>query len=78
MSARENTKRRILEGLEGLSEDRLQDVLDFIDSLRGSVASRVQGDERSLDPKKDPVLAYAGGVALGCLAKDIDATLYGG
>jgi hypothetical protein len=33
--------------------------------------------EEELDPKKDPILKYIGGVSYGSLAKDIDRELYG-
>ena len=65
----------VKEALGRLSEDKLAEVFDFVSYL----LAREQREEKAeeLDPKKDPILKYIGGVSHGYLAKDIDHELYG-
>ena len=78
MTHRENLRKQILEWMDDLPEKGLEEVLDFMGSLQGRQESRgPSSDGGDLDPKGDPLLRYAGGTALGCLARDIDAALYG-
>ncbi len=74
MSDRERLQRKLLRELEDLPEEQLQAVLEFVGSLR---RKPTDGGNADFDPARDPILAYAGGVSLGSLAKDIDAALYG-
>lgn len=70
----------VKEALEHLSEDKLTEVFDFVSYLLAKEKMEEEREEKSeldLDPKKDPILKYIGGVSHGSLAKDIDRELYG-
>ncbi|MBA7520746.1 hypothetical protein ES705_12843 [subsurface metagenome] len=70
----------VKEALERLSEDKLTEVFDFVSYLLAKEKMEGEREEKSeldLDPKKDPILKYIGGVSHGSLAKDIDRELYG-
>ena len=70
----------VKEALEHLSEDKLTEVFDFVSYLLAKEKMEGEREEKSeldLDPKKDPILKYIGGVSHGSLAKDIDRELYG-
>jgi hypothetical protein len=72
------SKEQLIEELEKLPEVRLREVLDFVGYLRtkeGNDAARKPPED--LDPKKDPLLKFIGGVSHGSLAKGIDEELYG-
>jgi hypothetical protein len=72
------SKEQLIEELEKLPEVRLREVLDFVGYLRtkeGNDAARKPPED--LDPKKDPLLKFIGGVSHGFLAKGIDEELYG-
>jgi hypothetical protein len=72
-------KERLIEEIARLPEDRLQEVLDFVGYLLSQEQkARATEPERGLDPTKDPLLRFIGGVSHGSLAKDIDKELYGG
>ena len=76
--AAESLKERLIEELKKLPEDRLQEVLDFVEYLRTEEEKRsVRKAPEELDPKRDPLLKFIGGVAHGSLAKGIDEELYG-
>jgi hypothetical protein len=71
-------KEQLIEELEKLPEARLREALDFVGYLRtkegnGAVTKSPEG----LDPDKDPLLKFIGGVSHGSLAKEIDEELYG-
>jgi hypothetical protein len=67
---------RLFTAIEGIPENRLGEVLDFMEFVLEK--ERHKKEKRSvLDPVKDPILEYIGGVSHGALAKDIDAELYG-
>jgi len=73
-------KRQVLEdivkeSIGRLSEDKLAEVFDFVSFLLAREQRAEKADD--LDPKKDPLLKYIGGVSHGSLAKDIDRELYG-
>jgi len=77
-------KRQVLEdvvkeAIEHLSEDKLTEVFDFVGYLlaREKKGEKEKEEELELDPQKDPILKYIGGVSHGSLAKDIDRELYG-
>ncbi len=78
MTAPQVLKERILTQLERLSSDQLQEVMDFVGYLvtkQGKVsAPQTRG---ALDPRKDPLLKFIGGVSHGRLAQNIDEELYG-
>ena len=79
MSSMRVLRQRLLAELEGLPENRAQEVLDFVRHLRTREKKReVSAPARELDPEQDPILQFIGGVSCGSLARDIDKTLYGG
>lgn len=69
-------KDRLFEQIKDLPEKELKKVFKFISSLKSN-----QGKELEkavfLNPDKDPVLNFIGGVEHGSLARDIDKELYG-
>jgi len=71
-------REQLVREIEKLSEVRLQEVLDFVEYLlskeQKSRAVELDGD---LDPAKDPILKFIGGVSHGSLAQNIDRELYG-
>ncbi len=78
MESRQSITGEILQALERLPEEWLQEVLKFVTSLKGQTISPVSRESaEGLDPLKDPILTYVGGISCGSLAKDIDAALYG-
>lgn len=74
----EMLKERLIKELEKLPEDCLRQVLDFVDYLlikeRKESITKPSDD---LDPQKDPLLKFIGGVSYGSLARGIDEELYG-
>lgn len=70
-------KERLMEELEKLSEERLKEVLDFVGFLRAKEQSQSSQLSNDLDPQKDPLLQFIGGVSHGSLAQGIDEELYG-
>lgn len=78
MSTNNALKERLVEEIVKLSDEKLEEVLDFVESLlRKEREAPVIKNERELDPDKDPILKFIGGVSHGSLAKDIDKELYG-
>ena len=69
----------VKEAIGHLSEDKLTEVFDFVGYLlaREKKEEKEKEEELELDPQKDPILKYIGGVSHGSLAKDIDRELYG-
>jgi hypothetical protein len=71
-------KERLIKELERLPEERLGEVLDFVEYLLMKEGRRpTPKPPEELDPEKDPLLEFIGGVAHGSLAKGIDEELYG-
>ena len=75
-------KRQVLEevvkeALGRLSEDKLVEVFDFVGYLLAREKREEQAEELELDPKKDPILKYIGGVSVEPFAHKIDEILYG-
>ena len=66
-------KERLLAELEALPEERLREVLDFVEHLRGKPQEE---ETRDLDPQRDPLRKFIGGVEHGALAHRIDEELY--
>ena len=76
MSSMRVLRQRLLAELEGLPENRAQEVLDFVRHLRTREKKReVSAPARELDPEQDPILQFIGGVSHGSLARDIDKAL---
>lgn len=75
-------KRQVLEevvkeALGRLSEDKLVEVFDFVGYLLAREKREEQEEKLELDPKKDPLLKYIGGVSVEPFAHKIDEILYG-
>jgi|LGVE01.1.fsa_nt_gb hypothetical protein len=75
-------KRQVLEevvkeALGRLSEDKLVEVFDFVGYLLAREKREEKEEEIELDPKKDPILKYIGGVSVEPFAHKIDEILYG-
>lgn len=75
-------KRQVLEdvvkeALGRLSEDKLVEVFDFVGYLLAREKREEQAEELELDPKKDPILKYIGGVSVEPIAHKIDEIIYG-
>ncbi len=68
-------KQRLLTTIEEIPESKLGEVLDFIEFLLKKERNRKKGN-LDLEPGKDPILEFIGGVSHGSLAKDIDNELY--
>ncbi|MGQ9631099.1 MAG: DUF2281 domain-containing protein [bacterium] len=76
--ATEILKERLVKELEKLPEDRLREVLDFVGYLL--VKEREKSSHNppdDLNPRRDPILKFIGGIAHGALVKRIDEELYG-
>jgi len=69
-------KKRLLTAIEEIPESKLGELLDFMEFLLEKEHHRKKG-KLDLDPGKDPILDFIGGVSHGSLAKDIDRELYG-
>ena len=69
-------KQRLLTTIEEIPENKLGAVLDFMEFLLTKERDKQQ-DKLDLEPEKDPILEFIGGVSHGSLAKDIDTELYG-
>jgi hypothetical protein len=71
-------KGKLVQEIDELPADRLLEVLDFVEYLLSKAQkARAAEPARDLDPTKDPILKFIGGVSHGSLAKDIDKELYG-
>ncbi len=69
-------KERIITAIEEIPEGKLVELLDFMEFLLEK--ERRNSKKRfDLDPGRDPILEFIGGVSHGFLAKDIDNELYG-
>jgi hypothetical protein len=62
--------------IEEIPENKVGELLDFVEFLLEK-ARHTREPELDLDPEKDPILKYIGGVSHGSLAKNIDGELYG-
>lgn len=69
-------KQRLLTTIEEMPESKLGEVLDFMKFLLKKERNQKKG-KLDIDPGKDPILEFIGGVSHGSLAKDIDSELYG-
>lgn len=69
-------KERLLTSIEEIPENKLGELLDFTEFLLEKERHKTEGG-LGLDPGKDPILEFIGGVEHGSLAKDIDGELYG-
>jgi hypothetical protein len=69
-------KERLLTTIEAIPESKLGEILDFMEFLLAKEHHKKKG-KLDLEPGKDPILEFIGGVSHGSLAKDIDNELYG-
>ena len=69
-------KQRLLTTIEEIPESKLGEVLDFMEFLLKKERNQKK-EKLDLEPGKDPILEFIGGVSYGSLAKDIDSELYG-
>ena len=67
----------VKEAVEHLSEDKLAEVFDFVGYLLAKEKREEREEETELDPQKDPILKYIGGVSVEPFAHKIDEILYG-
>ena len=75
----EGLKERLVKELDRLPEERLQEVLDFVEYIIVKESRSLTSKPlEELDPEKDPILKFVGGVSHGSLAKDIDEESYEG
>jgi len=79
MTPAQRLKQELLVEIEKLPEYKLQEVLNFVSFLsqKGRYSPGYQEQGKALDPEKDPVLQFIGGVSHGSLAQGIDEELYG-
>jgi len=69
-------KQRLLTTIEKIPASKLGEVLDFMEFLLEKERNKKK-EELDIEPGKDPILEFIGGVSHGSLAKDIDSELYG-
>lgn len=70
-------KKKLIEDIEQLSQEKLEEVADFVGYLL-SKEKKIQKEKAAeLDPTQDPLLKFIAGASHGALAKDIDSELYG-
>ena len=78
MTTAQGLKQKLLMEVERLPEYRLREVLDFVGFLLSQKNRYSPGyQEQELDPEKNPILQFIGGVSHGSLAQGIDEELYG-
>ena len=69
-------KEKLITTIEEFPESKLGELLDFMEFIMEKERFKKKG-RLDLDPGKDPILDFIGGVSHGSLAKDIDSELYG-
>jgi hypothetical protein len=71
-------KQQLLAEIEQLPEDRLPELLNFVRFLEWQNHSPITAESApgKLDPARDPILSFIGGVSHGTLAQAIDEELY--
>jgi hypothetical protein len=76
MSTGSMLKEQLVRELARLPEERLHEVLHFVESLlRQEQQARADTLPQERDSAPDPLLQYSGGVAHGSLARNIDQEL---
>lgn len=69
-------KEKLFAAIEDIPESKLGEVLDFTEFI--IARERIKQESRlELEPEKDPIMGYIGGVTHGSLAESIDNDLYG-
>jgi Protein of unknown function (DUF2281) len=69
-------REKLLTTIEEIPENKLGELLDFMEFLLEK-ARHTKEARLDLDPGRDPILKYIGGVSHGSLAKNVDSELYG-
>lgn len=81
MSSKPNTidlKNQLLDNLKRLSEDDIQEILDFVEFLLTKRnKEKLISQKSELDPTKDPILKLMGIADVDPFADNIDQQLYG-
>ena len=73
-------KERLLAELEALPEEKLREVLDFVEFLQAREAKKPRQEARppsDLDPEGDPILKLIGIADVDPFSQSIDEELYG-
>jgi hypothetical protein len=71
-------KDQLVERIEELPDDRVSEVLSFVEHLlRSDQSAMTNKPVDKLDMSEDPILKFNGGVSIGSLAQAIDNELYG-
>ena len=68
-------KEKVLAALEELPEEKVKELLNFIESLL--LSEKVKKSVPKLDPAKDPILKLIGSIDVEPFADRIDEELYG-
>lgn len=80
MTLGQKLKKNLLIKIEKLPEDKIQEVLDFVNFIlfiEKRNNSNSQKREKVMMAEKNPLTEFIGGVSHGSLAKRIDEELYG-
>ena len=77
MTENEKLKSQIEQAINRLPEETLLEVLDFVSHLPNGGRSDGTETVPAPEPARDPILKFAGGIAHGSLAHEIDRDLYG-
>jgi hypothetical protein len=72
----EEIKQKLIATIQEIPDNKLGELLDFMEFLLEKERHKTK-QNFSLDPEKDPILEFIGGVSHGSLGKDIDNELYG-
>lgn len=76
MGETENLVTKIVRQMNGLPEESLREVLDFVASLSNGESNQIKTNA-DREPEHDPILRFIGGASHGSLAREIDGELYG-
>ena len=80
MASLQALKQELFMAIEKLPEDRLPEVLDFVDFLLSRTSRYTSVSSEQLQTQSsgtDPLHAFIGGAEHGSLARGIDEDLYG-
>ena len=72
-----NIKEKVITTIEAFPENKLGELLDFMEFVLEKERHKKKERKLDLDPGRDPILKFIGGVSHGSLATDIDSELYG-
>ena len=78
MTETEKLVSKIVQEIDNLSEESLQEVLDFVERLSNGEGPDGFKAIANREPEYDPILGFIGGVSHGSLAQEVDRELYGG